>query len=106
MERGSGGGLPEQRDCPGREPAAAIISRAGPRVRNAFRPVGHATWQTGEEKPGWPVQPGQVMLFEDYNVARAVKHPVTKPGDVPATNIYSCRPMPGTAAGLPTASQR
>ena len=56
-------------------------------VREYQTPSGrlvHATWQTGEEKPGWPVQPGQVMLFEDYNVARAVKHPVTKPGDVPA----------------------
>ncbi len=56
-------------------------------VREYQTPSGrlvHATWQTGEEKPGWPVQPGHVMLFEDYNVARAVKHPVTEPGDVPA----------------------
>ena len=56
-------------------------------VREYETPSGrlvHATWQTGEEKPGWPVQPGQVMLFEDYNVARAVKHAVTKPGNVAA----------------------
>ena len=55
-------------------------------VREYETPSGrlvHATRQTGEEKPGWPVQPAQVMLFEDYNVARAVQHLVIRPGDVP-----------------------
>jgi uroporphyrinogen-III decarboxylase len=47
-------------------------------------PLRHAVWQTGEEEPGWPVQPDRVMLFEDYNVARAVEHPVSRPCHVPA----------------------
>jgi uroporphyrinogen-III decarboxylase len=56
-------------------------------VREYETPSGrlrHAVWQTGEEKPGWPVQPACAMLIEDYNVARAVQHPVSRPGDVAA----------------------
>lgn len=47
-------------------------------------PLHHAAWRTAEEPPGWPVQPECVMLFEDYNVARATHHPVSQPGDVAA----------------------
>ena len=56
-------------------------------VREYETPSGrlrHAVWQTGKERPGWPVQPDCVQLFEDYNVARAVQHPVSRPSDVPA----------------------
>ena len=56
-------------------------------VREYETPSGrlrHAAWRTAEEPPGWPVQPECVMLFEDYNVARATHHPVSQPGDVPA----------------------
>ena len=47
-------------------------------------PLRHAAWRTAEEPPGWPVQPECVQLIEDYNVARATHHPVTRPDDVPA----------------------
>ena len=57
-------------------------------ARNYETPSGrlhHAAWRTAEEPtPGWPMQPGCVMLLEDYNVARATHHPVSQPGDVPA----------------------
>jgi uroporphyrinogen-III decarboxylase len=56
-------------------------------VREYETPSGrlrHSVWQTGEELPGWPVQPDRVTLFEDYNVARAVEQPVSLPSQVPA----------------------
>lgn len=56
-------------------------------VREYETPAGrlrHAAWQTAEEPPGWPVQPECVKLIEDYNVARAVQHPVHQPSDVQA----------------------
>jgi hypothetical protein len=56
-------------------------------VREYETPSGrlrHAAWRTPAEPPGWPVQPECVMLFEDYNVARAVEHPVSQSHHVPA----------------------
>jgi len=48
-------------------------------------PLRHAVRQTGEDQgPGWVVQPNFVPLFEDYNIPRAVEHPVCGPGDVDA----------------------
>jgi hypothetical protein len=73
----------------------SVIPRGGPggsdkypvQVREYETPSGrlrHAVWQTGGESPGWPVQPACVMLFEDYNVARAVEQPVSRPSDIAA----------------------
>lgn len=48
-------------------------------------PLRHAVRQTGEDQgPGWVVQPDFVPLFEDYNIPRAVEHPISGPGDVDA----------------------
>ena len=55
-------------------------------VREYETPSGrlrHAAWRTAEEPAGWPVQPECVKIIEDYNVARATQHPVSRPGDVP-----------------------
>lgn len=41
----------------------------------------HRIKKTGDELEGWPVQPWQVPIFEDYNVARGVRHLVTDPED-------------------------
>jgi len=47
-------------------------------------PIRHAVRGTGDEGPGWPVQPECVPLFEDYNIPRAVEHAVSGPDDVEA----------------------
>ena len=48
-------------------------------------PLRHAVRQTGEDQgPGWVIQPDFVPLFEDYNIPRAVEHPVCGPADVDA----------------------
>lgn len=57
------------------------------RVREYTTPAGlvrHVVQQTGAEPSGWPMQPPIVPLFEDYNIPRAVRHPVTKPAEVAA----------------------
>lgn len=54
-------------------------------VRNYQTPAGtvrHAIKKTDDELAGWPIQPLIAMTFEDYNVARGVRHLVTEPGDV------------------------
>lgn len=55
-------------------------------VRDYETPSGtlrHAVKRTGDEGPGWPPQPNCVPIIEDYNVARAVKHAIANPNDVP-----------------------
>lgn len=56
-------------------------------VREYTTPSGtirHAVKITGEEPgEGWPVQPAQVPLFEDFNIPRGVKHLVSSPEDIP-----------------------
>jgi len=47
-------------------------------------PIRHAVKVTENEGDGWPVQPGHVPIFEDYNIPRAVVQPVTGPADVQA----------------------
>ena len=44
----------------------------------------HIVRRTDESiEPGWVVQPGKVMLIEDMNVPRGVKHAVAGPEDLP-----------------------
>jgi hypothetical protein len=44
----------------------------------------HIVRRTDERmEPGWVVQPGRVMLIEDMNVPRGVKHAVAGPEDLP-----------------------
>lgn len=55
-------------------------------VREYETPSGrlrHAAWRTAEEPAGWPIQPESVKIIEDYNVARATQHPVSRSEDVP-----------------------
>ena len=47
-------------------------------------PLRHAVKKMPPPAPGWPIQPDHVPLFEDYNIPRAVKHPVASPGEVAA----------------------
>lgn len=47
-------------------------------------PIRHAVRRTGDEGPGWAVQPDCVPIIEDYNIPRAVHQPVTSPSDVEA----------------------
>jgi hypothetical protein len=54
-------------------------------VRNYQTPAGHvchAIKKTDDEPGGWPVQPLYAETFEDYNVARGVRHLVTEPADI------------------------
>jgi len=54
-------------------------------VRQYQTPSGtlcHAVRKTEPEGAGWPMQPGYVPLFEDYNIPRAVEHAVTSAKDV------------------------
>ena len=60
-------------------------------------PLRHAVKQTGAEPPGWVIQADYVPLFEDYNVPRAVEHPVSAPDHVAAIrHLYT---PPDSAAG-------
>jgi hypothetical protein len=44
----------------------------------------HTVRRTDEKmEPGWVVQPDQVMLVEDFNIPRCVKHAVASPEDLP-----------------------
>lgn len=61
-------------------------------------PVRHAVRQTGAEPPGWVVQPNHVPLFEDYNIPRAVAHPVSGPAQVPAVQYLYAPPDAGAQA--------
>ena len=45
-------------------------------------PLRHAVQRTGDEGPGWPIQPDCVPLIEDYNIPRAVEHGAAGPADV------------------------
>ncbi len=54
-------------------------------VREYTTPAGalrHAIKRTGDEGPGWPLQPDCVPIIEDYNIPRAVEHAVSGPDDV------------------------
>lgn len=54
-------------------------------VREYQTPVGalrHTVRRTGDEGPGWPLQPDCVPIIEDYNIPRAVEHAVSSPADV------------------------
>ncbi len=54
-------------------------------VREYQTPAGalrHAVRRTGDEGPGWPLQPNCVPIIEDYNIPRAVEHAVSSPADV------------------------
>jgi uroporphyrinogen-III decarboxylase len=56
-------------------------------VRQHDTPAGslrHAVKKTDPEPPGWVIQPDCAPLFEDYNIPRAIEHPVTKPEHVDA----------------------
>lgn len=59
-------------------------------IREYETPAGrltHAVKQTGEKMgPGWVLQPRETVLFEDFNIPRAVKHIVDG-----ATNIQPLR---------------
>ena len=44
-------------------------------------PARHAVKSTDKEGEGWPMQPDCVPLIEDYNIPRAIEHPVSKPSD-------------------------
>ena len=45
-------------------------------------PLLHEIKKTADEPGGWPIQPGHAETFEDYNVARGVRHLVTGPNDI------------------------
>ena len=47
-------------------------------------PIRHAVKKTGCEGLGWPIQPENVPIIEDYNIPRAVQHPASIPSDVEA----------------------
>lgn len=54
-------------------------------VRTYQTPAGelrHAVNRTGDEGPGWPLQPECVPIIEDYNIPRAVEHAVSGPEDI------------------------
>ena len=51
--------------------------------RTPSGPLRHAIRQTDPESPGWVLQPNRAVLFEDYNIPRAVEQAVAGPGDVP-----------------------
>ena len=64
-------------------------------VREYETPSGrirHAVRKTGDEGPGWPMQPDCVPLIEDYNIPRAVQHVVTSPTDVEAVKHLFASP--------------
>ena len=42
----------------------------------------HSIRKTGEETEGWPIQPMYVVTFEDYNVARGVRHLIAEAADI------------------------
>ncbi len=42
----------------------------------------HMIKKTGDEGKGWPIQPSILPAFEDYNVARGVRHLVAQPEDI------------------------
>ena len=44
--------------------------------------IQHRIKKTGDEGDGWPIQPSILPAFEDYNVARGLKHLVTTAEDV------------------------
>lgn len=44
--------------------------------------VQHRIKKTGDEGSGWPIQPSILPAFEDYNVARGLKHLVSQPEDI------------------------
>jgi len=47
-------------------------------------PLRHTVRRTDEKvDPGWVVQPDKVMLIEDFNIPRGVKHAVAGPEDLP-----------------------
>ena len=52
--------------------------------KTPFGRLRHAVKKTGESPgEGWPVQPDNVHLFEDYNIPRGVEHAVRTPNDIP-----------------------
>lgn len=52
----------------------------------------HRIKKTGDEGSGWPLQPNVLPAFEDYNVARGIRHLVTESGDVSKANYLFLPP--------------
>ena len=67
-------------------------------VREYNTPLGsirHAVKQTGREPDGWPVQPKDVPIFEDYNIPRAKKHLISDASEVDKLKYLYCPPDAG-----------
>jgi hypothetical protein len=67
-------------------------------VREYNTPIGriqHAVKQTGREPEGWPIQPGNVPLIEDYNIPRATKHLISEASEVDKLEFLYCPPDSG-----------
>jgi hypothetical protein len=59
----------------------------------------HIVRRTDEKVgPGWVVQPDRVMLIEDFNIPRAVKHAVAGPEDLPRLRYLLQDPNSGQLA--------
>ncbi len=54
--------------------------------------IGHAVKQTGKEPDGWPVQPLNVPVIEDYNIPRAKKHLVSEASEIDKLKYLYCPP--------------
>jgi hypothetical protein len=64
-------------------------------VREYDTPVGkirHAVKQTAKEPSGWPVQPCDVPLIEDYNIPRATKHLISDSPEIDQLEYLFCPP--------------
>ncbi|MHB9031947.1 MAG: uroporphyrinogen decarboxylase family protein [Anaerolineae bacterium] len=62
-------------------------------------PLRHSVRRSDEPaEPGWVVQPGQVPLFEDYNIPRGVRHAVIGPDDLPKLRYLLREPTPAQLA--------
>jgi hypothetical protein len=67
-------------------------------VREYNTPLGkihHAVKQTGKEPDGWPVQPPDVPVIEDYNIPRAKKHLITDASEIDKLKYLYCPPDAG-----------
>jgi len=59
----------------------------------------HVMRRTDEKvEPGWVIQPGQVALFEDFNIPRGVRHAVIGPEDLPKLRYLLQDPSAGQLA--------
>jgi hypothetical protein len=67
-------------------------------VREYDTPLGkihHAVRQTGKEPDGWPVQPHNVPVIEDYNIPRAKKHLISEASEIDKLEYLYCPPDTG-----------